>query len=147
MRRFAPALPWLLVAVFAFVFVFASVLAGSLFAQDSTAVVHDRTGLFGPILDRFWPVIVTVLTSLAVKLIAKANAGFARTSEPVKWAALYAFALLFNVFAHWAGVGTVNTLAPDFSLAFVQMGAAALVYKFGQHRVPNVPMSTTRHPI
>jgi hypothetical protein len=106
-------------------------------AQDSTAVV-DRTGLFGPVIDKFWPVIVTFLTSLAVKIIAQANAAFARTSEPVKWAALYAFALLFNFFARWVHITELDPTAPLLVLSLVQTGAAALVYKFGGHAVPKV---------
>ncbi len=73
------SLPYLAAFVVGFAMVFS---AGVLMAQDS-AIVHDRTGLFGPIIDKFWPVIVTFLTSLTVKLIAKANAVFARTGEPV----------------------------------------------------------------
>ncbi len=113
-----------------------------LHAQDSTVVVRDRIGLFGPVLDRFWPVIVTFLTSLTVKVIANANAGFARTSEPVKWAALYGFALLYNLFAHWVGISEVNALAPAFGLAAVQTGAAALIYKFGRHKTPTYDATT-----
>jgi hypothetical protein len=105
---------------------------------------QDRTGLFGPVIDNFWPVIVTFLTSLAVKAIAMANAGFAKTSEPVKWLALYAFALLFNLFARWVGITEVDALAPAFVLSMVQTGAAALIYKFGQHKVPTVETPPAR---
>ena len=111
--------------------------AHPLLAQD-TVVVHDRTGVFGPVLDKFWPVIVTFLTSLVVKGIALANKGFARTSEPVKWVALYFFALLFNWLSGALGLGLneLDPMAPALGLSLVQTFAAALIYKFGQHRTP-----------
>jgi hypothetical protein len=111
--------------------------AGVLAGQD-TAAVHDKTGLFGPVIDKFWPVVVTFLTSLVVKGIALVNQGFAKTSAAVKWAALYAFALLFNFGARWLGITEVDPLAPVFALTAVQTAAAALVYRFGQHKAPEV---------
>ncbi len=128
------SLPYLAAFGVGFAMVFS---ASVLLAQDS-AIVHDRTGLFGPIIDKFWPVIVTFLTSLTVKLIAKANAVFARTGEPVKWAALYAFALLYNLFAGWLNIAAVDPTGPMFGLAMVQTAAAAMVYKFGQRKMPAV---------
>lgn len=113
------ALPWLGIAVLA--------------AQDSTAV--DRTGLLGPVIDHFWPVIVVFLTSLTVKIAAKWSA-FAATHEAVKWVALYAFALLYNKLAGVLGLVAVDPTAPVFALSAVQTAAAALVFKFGQHRTP-----------
>lgn len=117
--------------------------AVALHAQDTTVVV-DRTGLFGPLIDKFFPVIVTFLTSLTVKIIAKVNEGFARMPEPVKWAALYGFALLYNLAAGWLSLTTVDPTAPVFAISAVQMGAAALIFKFGQHRVPAVEPSPLR---
>lgn len=113
--------------------------------QQDTVVVHDKLGIFGPVLDKFWPVIVTFLTSLTVKAIALANKGFARTSEPVKWAALYFFALLYNLFAHWVGLPELDALAPVLTLSLVQTGAAALIYKFGQHKTPILDGEPIRH--
>ncbi len=123
--------------VLVFVLGFLLVTAGALWAQDSTVVV-DRTGLFGPVLDKFWPVIVTFLTSLTVKIIARANAGFARTGELVKWVALYAFALLYNLLSGWLNLAAVDPTAPVFALSAVQMAAAAGVYKLARHRTPTV---------
>lgn len=114
------------------------VIPAILLAQDSTVVV-DRTGIFGPVIDNFWPVIVTFLTSLTVKIVAGANAAFARTSEPVKWAALYFFALAYNLLAGWLHISAVDPSAPMLGLGLVQTVAAAMIYKFGQHRVPTVP--------
>lgn len=107
-----------------------------LWAQADTTTASDKLGIFGPVLDHFWPVIVTFLTSLVVKGISLANAGFAKTSAPVKWAALYFFALAFNLFARWIHITEVDPLAPTFALSAVQTGAAALIFRFGQHRVP-----------
>jgi hypothetical protein len=116
-----------------------------LYALQGTTVV-DRTGLLGPVIDKFWPVIVTFLTSLTVKIVAKVSDGFAKTSEPVKWAALYGFALLYNIAAKWLDIAAVDPTAPLFSLSAVQMVAAALVYKFGQHKVPVVESPATSAP-
>jgi hypothetical protein len=123
----------------AFVLGFLLVTAGALFAQASTTAPTDKLGLFGPVLDHLWPVITTFLTSATVWIVAKANDGFARTPEPVKWIALYAFALAYNKGAMWLGLVQVDPLAPVLALSAVQTGAAALVFKFGQHKVPYVP--------
>ncbi len=120
----------------AFVLGFLLTTAGALWAQDST--VADQTGIFGPIVDKIFPVVVAFLTSLTVKAISAANAGFAQTSEPVKWIALYAFALAFNKIAGLLGITGVDPLAPVLGLSLVQTVAAAMVYKFGAHRVPEV---------
>lgn len=144
MRRFAAALPYALTGVVAFIVTFLFVVAVG-HAQDSAVVVHDKTGILGPVLDNFWPVIVTFLTSLAVKIVAEANKGFARASEPVKWAALYFFALLFNTLARFLGISELDPSAPMLGLGLVQTVAAALVYKFGQHRVPTVA-DTSAYP-
>jgi hypothetical protein len=110
----------------------------ALLAQDSTVVV-DHTGILGPVVDHFWPTIVTFLISATVWIVAKANAGFARTSEPVKWAALYAFALLYNKLAGWLGITTLDPMAPVLALSAVQTTAAALVYKLAGHAPPKLP--------
>lgn len=122
----------------AFVFGSALVLAGALYAQDSTVVV-DHTGLLGPVIDKFWPTIVTFLISATVWVVAKANVGFAKTPEPVKWAALYAFALLYNKAAGWLGITSLDPTAPVLALSAVQTTAAALVYKLAGHAPPKVP--------
>jgi len=72
------------------------------------------------VLDKFWPVIVTFLTSLVVKGVALANAGFAKTSAPVKWAALYFFALAFNYLAGWLHITALDPAAPVFGLLLRQ---------------------------
>ena len=61
----------------------------SALAQDT----QDRTGLFGPVIDHYWPVIVTFLTSLTLKVVAQFNAGVAKLPEPAKWGILYGIAL------------------------------------------------------
>ncbi|HYC32256.1 MAG TPA: hypothetical protein VEB59_08205 [Gemmatimonadales bacterium] len=136
----ALARPAYLAGVVAVVIAVALALPSPLWALGLAVAqeVTDRTGVFGPVIDRFWPVIVTFLTSLVVKIAAVANEGFARTSEPVKWAALYFLAFGFNFIARWLGTGELDLAAPDFSLALVEGTAAALVYKFGQHRVPTI---------
>lgn len=118
-----------------FIYGFLLFTAGALFAQDSTA--HDKTGLLGPVIDNFWPVIVTFLTSLTVKIAAKWDT-FARAHEAIKWVALYVFALIYNKGAALIGLAGVDPLAPVFALSAVQMTAAALVFKFGSHAVPKV---------
>jgi hypothetical protein len=114
-----------------------SLLTGFVWQGDSTAI-HDKIGIFGPVLDKLWPVVVTFLTSLVVKGIALANQGFAKADAYVKWIALYFFAMLFNLGARFLGITELDPLAPVFGLGLVQTGAAALVYRFGQHRVPAV---------
>lgn len=136
MRDYTPS-RWTL-ALFV-VFGFALVCAGALFAQDSTVV--DKTGIFGPVIDKIFPVVVAFLTSLAVKVVAAANAGFAKTSEPVKWIALYAFALAFNKLAGLLGITGVDPLAPVLGLSLVQTVSAALIFKFGQRHVPTVEIA------
>jgi hypothetical protein len=114
-------LPWLGIAL--------------LVAQDSTVVV-DHTGILGPVIDHFWVLIVSLLTSATVWVVARANEGFAKTAEPVKWAALYAFALLYNKLAGWLGLTTLDPIAPVLALSAVQTTAAALIYKLAGHTVP-----------
>ena len=108
-----------------------------LLAQDSTVVV-DHTGVLSPVLDHFWPLLVTLLTSATVWIVAKVNEGFAKTPEAVKWAALYGFALLYNKLAGWLGMTTLDPLAPVLALSAVQTTAAALVYKLAGHAPPKV---------
>jgi hypothetical protein len=119
-------LPWLGIAL--------------LTAQDSTTVV-DKTGIFGPIIDSLFPVVVTFLTSLAVKIVAAANDGFVKTSPVVKYIALYLFALGFNYLAGFLGITAVDPLAPVLTLSLVQTVAAAAVYRFGSHTVPTSAFS------
>ncbi len=131
-RRFLAALtvlallPWVGVAL--------------LLAQDST-VVADKTGIFGPVIDAVFPVVVTFLTSLTVKLVSTANVQFARTSPVVKYVALYLFAMLFNYIGSKVGWAPVDAMAPIFGLSLVQTVAAAMVYRFGSHAVPVVTAS------
>lgn len=131
-----PVIPFVTAFLIGFVMFLAGATLGH--AQDTT-VVHDRTGIFGPLVDYFFPVVVTFLTSLTVKIISAANAGFAKTSPAVKYVALYFFALLYNYLAHWTGWSPVDPTAPVFVLSAIQTGAAALIYRFGQHAVETAP--------
>ena len=132
MRRLVRSFPPLLA--------FAVVLALPVLAQDSTVVV-DRTGIFGPIIDNFWPVVVTFLASLTVKVATFVSDKLNRAGEPVKWAALYFAALGWNLLSGWLALGAdLDPGAPVFAVSFAEMAAAGLVYKFAGHKpVSRVP--------
>lgn len=100
----------------------------------------DVTGIFGPVIDRAWPVVAAFLGSLLLKVAAKASELTRKLPEPAKWVLLYFFSLGWNLFARYAGIAEVDPLTETWLdgalIPAFQAGGAALIYKFGGRKVP-----------
>jgi hypothetical protein len=105
-------------------------------ALQSDTTVVDKTGPVGAVVDKWWPLVVTFLTSTTLKVVSLFNKAVAGWPEPAQWTALYVIALLWNVFAKYAGIALVDPQTPIFALSFAEMGVAGLIYKWAGHKVP-----------
>ena len=118
--------------------------------QDSTATTPtDHTGILGPLIDYWFMPAIVFLQSLAAKGIALATPAWTKLSAGLKYTILYGLGLLITFVG--AKIGfidlhvTGDTLAQLGSagvLATFPTAAAALVYKFGGHKVPPPPPET-----
>jgi len=137
----ATLIPWRTVIAWVTLFVFFLALPVLLVAQvDTTATDPDRLGLFGPLLDQFWPMIDAALASATVWAIRQGTALMRTWPAPAIWAVLYGLNLLYNIVARLLGIVEIDPVAHTWTdgaaLAAVQTFAAALPYYFGRHKVP-----------
>lgn len=133
--RFRGAFLWLLAAIFAVIAVPMVVMA-----QDST-VVTDHTGVLGPVIDQFWPIISAAIASGVLWAIRRGTELTQSWPAPALWAVLYLINLGFNVLAKLLGFEGVDPVAHTWTdgaaVAAAQTVAGAAIYYFGKHKVPS----------
>ncbi len=137
---------WMLVLTAAIVIVLAPTL---LFAQDSIAVVHDKTGIFGSLIDHYFGAIVAGFQSGILWLATKASPRWKALAEPIKWGVLYLLGVLLTFLSLKTGLGNGGEIAGNALTLAAVLGtvptlASGIIFKLGGHKVPATATPTAR---
>lgn len=128
------------------VLVLALVIVGIVHAQDSNAVIPDKTGLFGAVIDHwFLPVVGAVQSGVTWVIAHGLGATWKKINVMVQWTILYGVGLIVSyvgVRLGWMGLSVtpegLQALGVAGVLATFPTAAAGLIYRLGGHRVPEV---------
>jgi hypothetical protein len=124
-------------------FVFLLAITGTLLAQADTAVVADKTGLFGGLINHYFGAIIALIQSALVWVFGKSSPTWKKFPEPLKWGVLYLVGFALTWISLKTGFGGVqiegNALTTTGVLAAVPTLASGLIFKLGGHKVPPPP--------
>lgn len=131
----ARSAPGFTLALLAFVLV-----PALLAAQADTAVVADKTGIAGALIDHYFGAIVAAIQSGLLWIFTKSSPAWAKVPEVLKWGVLYLVGFVLTWLSLKTGIGGVkidgNALTAAGVLAAVPTVASGLIYKLGGHRTP-----------
>lgn len=110
-----------------------------LFQGDTVVAVHDKTGIFGGLIDHYFGAIVAAIQSGLVFIFTKSSAKWRGIPEPLKWGFLYLVGFGLTWVSLKTGFGGVkidgNALTTAGVLASVPTLASGLIFKLGGHNV------------